>query len=430
MKQLAAELSEAEYYDVKSIEDDETIDLQDEIINSIRKNEKRTFFIDEVTYFLFPEKTIAKIANEFAACRNSNTRVVFAGSQSIAIETWANRAFAGNAKFVFADFLSYPEWLVYKGIDEISEKTYNQFIFGTREFYRDFVSLDQYLKGCLEETIVSNLKTSNIILNNNCDRLNERILKNMLYAALIAQQDRPGIVNFFDKDKMFREVRNSFKDAFRAIGNEEVQRRIDKIFLNRLEAYSSMDMETFRQGLVFLYRSGLITLTYVTDEKENFENIVDVYMDLCCNDYNKIKTKKDLFEKVNISIKYPMFYVEILKEILLDDMPAEIKGDILGGVVECHTRGILPQEYSYEYHCNGREVDYVNFAEREAIEISVRNKSGKELCFNDLPDTFVKTLLTKDQCSIEADGLNRVPYYQFIFEHSVGKELWQKYRNM
>lgn len=423
LKQLAAELSQAEYYDIKSIEEDAAIDLQDEIISSIRADEKRTFLIDEATYFMFPEKTIAKVANEFAACRNLNTRVVFAGSQSIALEAWANRAFAGNAEFVYADFLSYPEWLAYKGIDELSEETYNRFIFGTREFYSDFISLDQYLKGCLEETIISNLKSSNVILNNNCDRLNEKILKNMLYAALIAQQDRPDIVNFFDRDKVFREVRSSFKDAYRAIGSEEVQQRIEKIFSNRLEAYSSMDMETFKQGLVFLYRSGLITLTYVSDEKESFEKIFDVYMDLCFNDNNRIKTKKDLFENVNISIKYPMFYVEILKEILLDDMPNEIKGDILGGIVECHTRGILSQECSYEYHCNGREVDYVNFANREAIEISVRNKSGKELCFDDLPNTFTKTLLTKDQDYTEANGLVRVPYYKFIFEHSVGKEL-------
>lgn len=423
MKQLNDELPEAEYYDIKSMDDDDAIDLKDEIIDCIHRNDKRIFLIDEATYFSIPEKTIAQIANAFAACENTNTRVVLAGSQSIALETWANRAFAGNAEFVYADFLSYPEWLAYKGINEVSEKTYGQFILGTREFYKDFVSLDQYLKGCLEETIVSNLKSSNIILNNNCDRLNEKILKNMLYAAMITQQDRPDIINFYDKDKVFREIRHSLKIAFRTIGKEEVQQRIDKIFSDRLEAYSSMDMETFRQGLVFLYRSGLITLTHVSDENKNFENIIDVYMDLCRRDDYKIKTKNDLFETVNISIKYPMFYAEILKEVLLDDMPTEIKGNILGGIVECHTRGILPQEYSYEYHNNGREVDYVNFAERKAIEISISNKSAKEPCFDDLPDTFSRILLTKDQYGTEKNGLIRIPYYQFIYDNSPGKEL-------
>lgn len=420
MKQLADAFGEAEYYDLKSMDEDAAVDLRDAIVDSIAKDEKKIYLIDEATYFIFPEKTIARIANEFSGCDNKNTKVVFAGSQSVALEAWANRAFAGNAEFVYADFLSYPEWLSYKGITEISEETYNRFLFGVREFYGDFVSLDQYLKGCLEETVISNFKTSNIILHNECGRLNVQILKNMLYATLIAQEDRPDIIHFFDKDKVFREIRNSFKDAYKAVGKEEVQRRVDKIFAERLGAYSALDMETFRQGLVFLYRSGLITLTHVTDETRDFDNIIDVYMDLKQQEGNRIRNKKELFEKVNICIKYPMFYVEILKEILLENMPSTIKGDILGGIVECHTRGILSQSNHYEYHNNGREVDYVNYAEKKAVEISVRNKTAKELSLDDLPDGFSKILLTKDQNYTEKNGLVRIPYYQFIFDHSVG----------
>lgn len=418
LKQLAAEFPNAVYYDIKSMDEDASVDLQEEIFSSIQTNSNRVYLIDEATYFIFPEKVIARVASEFSSINNSNTKVVFAGSQSVALEAWANRAFAGNAKFIYANFLSYPEWLAYKGIDEVSESTYNQFILSTRDFYSDFISLDQYLQGCLEETIVSNLKTSNLIINNSCDRLDVDILKNVLYATLIAQQDRPDITNFFDSDKVFREIRNSFKDAFKALGSDEVHCRVEKIFRSRLKAYSSMDIETFRQALVFLYRSGLITLTYVSDEKDNFENVVNVYRDLCYCDNNRIKTKKDLFSSVNICIKYPMFYVEILKEVLQENMPKEIRGDILGGIVECHVRGVLTQKCCYEYQCNGREVDYVDYANQMAIEISVRNKRGNELCFSDLPDAFTKILLTKDQDFVESDGLVRIPYYKFLFENS------------
>lgn len=426
MMQLADAFEEAEYYDLKSMDEDETVELRDVIIDSILRNEKKIYLIDETTYFIFPEKTIAKIAAAFVSGGSSDTRVVFAGSQSIALEAWANRAFAGNAKFVYADFLSYPEWLTYKGITEVSEETYNGFLFGTREFYSDFVSLDQYLQGCLEETIISNYKTSNIIFHNECDKLDVQILKNMLYATLIAQEDRPNINKFFDKDKVVREIRSSLKDAYKVVGKDEVQRRIDKIFAGRLGKYSALDMEVFRQGLVFLYQSGLITLTHVTDETKDFENIIDVYMDLKWDDGNKIQNKKELFEKVNISIKYPMFYVEILKEVLQENMPSKITGDILGGIVECHTRGILPQNCQYEYHKNGREIDYVNYADREAIEISIRNKDTQELSFDDLPDWFSKILLTKDQDYVDQDGLERIPYYQFIYNHSIGKNLHQE----
>lgn len=426
LKQLAAELQNAAYYDLKRMDEDDGIELRAMIIDSIHADEKKIYLIDEVTYFLFPEKTIAAIAGEMFSCRNTNTRVVFAGSQSVALEVWANRAFAGNAVLIHTDFLAYPEWLAYMGIREISEETYNQFILGTRDFYTDFVSLDQYLKGCLEETIISNLKTSNVIWDNGCDRLNETILKNILYAALAAQHDRPGIESFFDPDKIFKKIRNTLKDAYKAIGCEKLYQRVAKIFTNRLEAYTTLDMETFRQGLIFLYRSGLITLTYVSEEKENFENIVDVYMDFRRSDGNRIKNKEDLFKYVNISIKYPMFYVEILKEVLLDEMPDVVKGDILGGIVECHVRGILPHECSYEYHDDKsqREVDYVNFACREAIEISVRNKSRGELCFSDLPDVFSKILLTKNQDYTEEDGLVRIPYYKYIFDHSEGRDVF------
>jgi len=202
MRQLADTFAEAEYYDLKSMDENAAVDLRDAVVDSIDRDKQKTYLIDEATYFIFPEKTIAKIANEFAACKNKNTRVVFAGSQSIALETWANRAFAGNAEFVYADFLSYPEWLAYKGISEVSEETYNRFLFGVRDFYADFVSLDQYLKGCLEETVISNFKTSNIIFHNECDRLNVQILKNILYATLVAQEDRPDIMHFFDKNKV------------------------------------------------------------------------------------------------------------------------------------------------------------------------------------------------------------------------------------
>lgn len=431
MKQLEVELPNAEYYDAKQMSDDDTVDLIDEIADCIKNNEKRVFLVDEATYLLRPEQAIAKIANAFTDCKNTNTKVVFTGSQSVALEAWASRAFAGNAMSIYADFLSYPEWLAYKKIDEVSESTYNQFILGTREFYSDFVSLDMYLKGCLEETIQSNYKTSNVIFHNNCDALNERILKNVLYAALVAQADRRTLQNFFDRDGLLKKIHSSLKEAYSAVGGDTLRNRIDDILSERIIGYSSTDFETLKQSYIFLQKCGLVTLTYVSSETHNFENIVDVSNDLCKWDENKIKNKNELFSRVNICIKYPMFYAEILKEVLGEHFPSAIKGDILGGIVECQVRGLLSQWDCYEYHGMCREgelqkeheVDYVNFARQEAVEISVRNKEKKDVHFDDLPKTFTKILLTKDQDYTQTDGLIKVPYYKFIFEHSVGREL-------
>ena len=430
LKQLADELANAVYYDAKTMTDDETIDLVDNVVSSIQNNENKVFLIDETTCLLMPEQMLAQIASAYTDCRNSSTRVVFAGSQSVALEAWAVRAFAGNAAFIYADFLSYPEWLAFKGLNEVSEQTYNQYILGTREFYSDFVSLDAYLKGCLDETVQSNYKTSNIIFHNECDALSVPILKNILYASLISQLDRPSIQSFFNKENLFKKIRFSFKEEFRALGEDIVKDRIDNILSSRMTAYSSMPFDALKQGFVFLQRSGLVTLTYVSEKTNDFEDIIDVTSDLCRWDNNRIKNKEELFSKVNICIKYPMFFVEIIKEILQDHMPEEIKGEILGGVVECQARGLLPIDFSYEYHKEEglikREVDYVNYAERKAVEFSIRNKTKSELCFDDLPTEFEKILLTKDQ-DFTTGGVQHIPYYKFIYEHSVkAQERWTR----
>lgn len=423
MKQLAQTLPDARYYDIKSMTDDDADDLRDEIVSSIQKNERRTYLVDETTYWLLPEKAIAMIANAYADYVNTNTKVVFSGSQSAALGAWAGRDFGGTEKRINVDFLSYPEWLDYTGLSEVSAETYNRFLMEARNFYKDFVSLDAYLQGCLDETVISNNNTSNFLPDNECDALDVPTLKNILYSTLVSLSDRPSLKNFFDaKEGIIRKIRSSFKEAYRAAGSDTVRQEIDNILSERIAEYSSTDFNTLKQGYIFLQKCGLVTLTYVSPETKNFEEIVDVMQDLCRRDENKIKNKLDLFEKVNICIKYPMFLVEIIKEALGQHFPTEIKGDILGQIVECQVRGLLPTKYSYEYHRivdnQEREVDYVGFSKCKAIEISVRNKSYRELHFDDLPKCFEKILLTKDQHFTETNGLKRIPYYQYIYELS------------
>lgn len=424
MQQIQETYDNAVYYDLKAMKEDDGIDLIDEIKNSISNDEPKIYLIDETSYWTLPEKAIADIAHEYAINDNHKTKIVFAGSQSVALEAWASRAFAGNAKFIYSDFLSYPEWLAYKGMsaEDVSAETYDQFLIGTREFYDQFKSLDEYLKGCIEETIHSNYQTSNVIWNNSCDSLNEQKLKNIMYAALVSQADRPSLLSFFDQKSLDRKIKYSLKDPYRDIGQEEVRKRIDNILSERMDAYSSTDFEVLKRGYVFLQKCGLVTLTHVSPETQNFENVLDISEELCKSDSKEIKNKDDLFKKVNICIKYPMFYTEILKEILGEHYPEKLKGDMLGGVVECHTRGILPQTYCYEYHnmVNGREheIDYVHFTKHKAIEISTRNKNNSELRFDDMPPNFEKILLTQDENYVDKYNIIRIPYYQFIYDNS------------
>ena len=375
MKQIEEAHDNAVYYDLRTMDADDAIDLIDEIKSSIDNDESKIYLIDETSYWDLPEKAIAKIAHEYDITDNHHTKTIFAGGESVALEAWASRAFAGNAKFIYFDFLSYPEWLAYKNITEISAETYRQFIKGIREFY-SFGSLDLYLKDCIEETIHSNYVTSNFVFNNSCDLLDVQILKNILYASLIQQTNNT------------------------------------EIFAEQISKYYLTDFETLKQGYIFLYKCGLITLVPISDETLNFENILDIPMELCLSDSNKIQSKNDLFCKVKICVKYPMFYAEIFKE-LFGYYP---ENDISDGMIECHVRGILPETYCYEYRGNFQVIDYVNFVKRKAIKISLGNNNEPD--FDDLPPHFEKILLTQSENYTDKHNIIRILYYQFIFDNS------------
>ena len=428
LKQISEQIPDTVYVDIKQEDEDAVIDLIDNVISSIRTDEKITYLLDEVTYMPFPEKTIARIANELTSSPGRNTRVVFAGSQSVAIKTWGRRAFGGFAKFVCTDFLTYPEWLAYKGRKDITEKSYNDFISGTREFYGDFESLDEYLRGCIDETVLSNLKSSNVLFGNKAEKLDAAFLKTLMYATLISLQDRPVQKTFFDRDMLFKTIRYSLKEHYRKLGMDNVLQRIDGIFRERFIEYTSTDIDVIRQGLVFLCNCGLITVCSVTGETVKYENIVDAYKDLSADlSEAHYRTKADIFQNINISVNYPMFYVEILKDILGEYMPDKLPGDILGGIVECHVRGILPKKGSYEYHNNENEneVDYVNFLKEMAVEISIRDKRIVETHFADLDPKYEKLLLGKT-ITDDTSEIKRLPYYSFIYGNSVPEPLLKK----
>ena len=184
MLQLNEEYSEAEYVNFKIYNEKEAYDKFDEINEAISSDSKKIFFLDEITYCPSPEIQIYKIADAYTRTANKNTKIIFAGSQSVALDSWGHRAFAGSAGFIRPNFLTYNEWLKYKNITEISEDTYEQYLYGVSDFY-NFTTLEDYLKGCLDETIISNNNTSNYLLGNDCHLIDTGIL--LCYFIYFAQ---------------------------------------------------------------------------------------------------------------------------------------------------------------------------------------------------------------------------------------------------
>ena len=112
-----------------------------------------------------------------------------------------------------------------------------------------------------------------------------------------------------------------------------------------------------------------------------------------------------------------MFHVDLIESVLKEKMVSELPRDLLGSIVECHVRSLLPSNGCFEYRdSSGVEIDYVS-VEGNAMEISVSDKRMKNVNFG-----YKKTLLTKSMTE-SVNGVERIPYYRFIYDNSVGKEL-------
>lgn len=415
MRQLESAFDNAFYIDMKSEfkTDKERMECVDRILKNIANNDDIIYLIDEATYMALPDKEIARIAGAFSEHENRNTRIVFSGSQSKALETWGHIACGGNASFIRTSFLSYPEWLAYKGITEVSERTYLDFLLNVREFYKDFDGTKEYLQGCLDETVISNRKAIEYVIDNPAEDLTVNMLLDVLYASLVKLHNHTNIQTFSNA-KLFETTMEYY---FRNITNDEVK-RISEVLGNRYRNFKLMDGYDCKCAMQFLSNCGLTTLTYVSDEMN-----VDPYIaEKLLKSTNDLYRKPEIFGRFNLTINYPMFYVDLIQNVLKNRKIEELPKELLGSIVECHIRSLLPTSGAFEYHCNGTEIDYVSASRKQGIEISVSNKRVKDTNLDRLPDDYKKILLTKD-ITTEADSVQQIPYYRFIFDKSVGKEL-------
>lgn len=407
--QLEKHWDYAKYYNFKILTQDESMDLFDEIRSAMQADKYAVFLLDEITYAYQPEKEINEIAIQISEKPCRNTRIVFTGSQSVALEAWANRAFCGNACVIRTDFLNYSEWLSYKGLQESSEETYRQFLYEIDEFY-GFVSLEDYLRGCLEETIISNHKTDNVIMGNDVHLVDIGSLLDICYATLFTLHNHVTSHKFAQSDKLNETIRFYFRKVCKKIGEDEIGERIAGSFIGKFNDFRSKDLDTLKQSFQFLHRIGLITITPVSDSTENIPNI---RRDLSLSD-SRINYKDELFKSYNVCIKYPMFYIAILKDILKNQFPERLPTALLGSIVECHVRGVLAEEGTFEFQdMEGHEVDYVNVQDSVALEITVSNKRSGEMNFKYLPVDYQKIILTKDVYETSGNKM-KIPYHVFI----------------
>ena len=422
MYQLYEDIAGSIYFDAKTHTDDENREFCNSVISSVVNNEDKTYLIDEITYLQYPDLFLSNLGREFTV-RDSKTRVVISGSQSVALKAWGMRAFASNAQYLYMDFLTYPEWLEYKGISEVSDKTYNRFILGTKEFYHDFTDARSYIEGCIDETVRSNDKAKDLIYNNDADGLTADFLIDIMFATLVILKDNPRDDTFVKKSNLFEALDHSYHDEIEKIGKENVVERINYIAGNKYEGLKRLDPYLFIRGLKFLYNCGLIgVVPIISDIDDDIPYDVFAYL----NDrygttvISKAEDRRRLFGEINFYIKYPMFYCEIIKELLGTEFQ-EITKEILGNIVECHIRGLLDEKGSAEYRSEDyAEIDYVNRHKKIAIEIATFNKRKRDTHFEQLDDSYKKILTSQDK-SDYVDDIQRIPYPEMIYKLSLSR---------
>jgi hypothetical protein len=375
-----------------------------------------------------PESSISTLADAYADAvllpGTVRTKVVLTGSQSLALDRWGHRAFCSGAGFLNTDFLSYPEWLRYSGREnDISEQSYKDYIYGTREFYKDFPGMEEYLESCIEETIISNDKARNIVYGNRCDLVDAKDLIRVMYAVMYTLHNHTSISGFWKNnlEASTKTILKKIKKSHPEYREVTLEKLGDSFFETR-RIVKALDMETLKQSFSFLIRCGLITATPVTDDLDG-----EILKPLKALEGSReyFTGKDDLMEKLDFTVRYPMFYIEVLKAVLGEDAAREVERDVLGSVMECHVRGLFPGGTGLEYHTEdevtGREheIGYIDYTRSIAVEFSVGDKADADTAFGILPPGYRRLLLTGNPDPGKGKTV-RVPYYQFIHGLSAG----------
>lgn len=307
LRQIYEELGNSEYVDFKTVasNDDKTLEVFGRIFQAIKSNEDRVFLLDGITHIDYADFQIKELARIFDDYSNDKTKIVIAGSQSVALNAWANHAFGKDAGYIYVDFLTYTEFMKYKGVEEDSTQISNAFLYDSAAFH-NITSLKEYLTRCIEETIISNEHAMEYIFNNDVFLIEDKIdfLIGICYQALFPLLNKT--LSGIDQ------IRQVLQTGYAAI--------------------QDMDIKTMKQALIFLKRCGLITISPITEDNENVPNI---YRDLI-SDYSKINYSNELFHGYTIDVTHPLFYVLILKEILKEDMPEAFPDPVVKRIMDYH----------------------------------------------------------------------------------------------
>lgn len=435
--QLSEEQPSSIYFDAKNMTHEEHIALLSRVLSSIRHNEDIYYLIDEITYINCADTFIENIAVQSRQCQCTETHIVFTGSQSLALRCWIDRSFGGCAGYVRVDFMNYAEWLRYMSegtqadYSHPTKSNYIEFLSGINRFYA-LPSIENYLHACLEETVISNNNSMNVIFNSSTEGLSEQFLLDILFATLVSLHNHVSYNKFIARDSLLNTIGYNYGQQVLSI--PVIKERAGRIVNRHYNTFKSADIQDIINALIFLANCGLIRIFEVSD----VPSFKDYNAELCSysSDERKQKlfNKQTLFSRLNITVVHPMFYIALLKLALDVSDIIELPGSLLGSIVECHCRGLLNRQGAYEFHTvlvGGanpveKEIDFVDPNDHLAVEFTISNDHTE--CFNLLLSEaeYYCIRLTQDLRTTwkteRGQFVQCVPYYDFIYHLSSGKD--------
>lgn len=431
LTQLNRELPNSKYYDAKNMSPCEHVQLLQDILTSIQTNADVVYLVDEITYIDCADTFIETLAVESRRYQCPNTHVVFTGSQSLALRSWIDRSFGGCAGYVRVDFMNYAEWLRYMSKSAPTEENYIEFLSSIDKFYR-LSNLEDYLRACLEETVISNSHSMNVIFNNEVEGLSEQFLIDILFSTLVSLHNQVSYSKFTSRDSLFNTIKYNY--GSKLLDLAIVKERVDKVVTRYYNTFKSAAIDDIINALIFLASCGLIRIFEVSDSP-SFKDYTTELCSLSSGERKqKVFNKQTLFSRLNITIVHPMFYIALLKQALDINSITELPGSLLGSIVECHCRGLLRRREAYEFHTvvaegsdfSEKEIDFVDPNDHLAVEFTVSNEHSE--CFdllNDGEDYYCIRLshnLNTSWKTQKGQFVRCVPYYEFIYHLAIGRD--------
>lgn len=422
LKQLLAKKSDYIYYDCKSMSEQEKLDLFDNFVEDLEQYS--LIVIDEITYAEAPDVFLNKIAN---AANETTAKIIITGSQLISIDSWVNMTMPTKCVKIYMSFLDFNEWTTFRRLDKnnLSEEDFLDYLQNSSEFF-GITDNRAYLEGCLTETIISNKNAINVIPGN-VELVPEEInnVVAFLFVNLTKLHSKINWETYLDPKRVAIKIWNTVSNSH-GVKFTQFAENFYKEYSKQHTFFTKITLKSLRDYLRFLIKIDFITIT------DSLGDSVSLQQWLWGIGEAPIGNVVEFCRRYSVQVKYPMFYYNFVKEFVCFDeitLKDYDNSTIMGSALECYVRGLISYDTGLctmdEFVPDtGGEIDYVDRENLKALEITISNKSSKEVYFQQLKswEKYDCILLTKD-IEMQRENVQLVPFCKYLYEKSEQKRI-------